>query len=47
LQNDPSRVVITTNQKYIHPNYNEEFLTNNIALLKLPIEMDLGSKKNF
>jgi Trypsin len=48
LQNDASRVVIAAHQKYIHPNYNENPLTNNIALLKLttePIELILGSKK--
>jgi Trypsin len=47
LQNDSSRVVIATNQKYLHPNFSRTFLINNIALLKLPNEIVLGSKKNF
>jgi hypothetical protein len=45
LQNDSERLVIATNQKYIHPNFSRTYLTNDIALLKLPNAVILGSKQ--
>jgi hypothetical protein len=46
LDNDfePNRIVIISNQFFIHPQYNEQTVEADIALIRLPIEITFNGK---
>jgi secreted trypsin-like serine protease len=42
LANEPTRVVITSSDKYVHPNWNANTLAGDIALIKFPAPVEFN-----
>jgi hypothetical protein len=47
LDKEPHRVVMTTNQYIVHPNFNSFFIVNDIALIKLPKKIEFNGEFSF
>lgn len=42
---EDSKVVLQTQTKFVHENYDSTYLTSDIALLKLPNSVDISGKQ--
>lgn len=44
LEQEASQVLVKTTEKHVHPNWDSATLENDIALLKLPVKVELNGK---
>jgi Trypsin len=45
--NENSKAVYYTKEKFVHKNYDDVYLTSDIALLKLPTPVNISGDNNF